>query len=249
MLKFKIMNFFTNKTIYVSKYLNNHFIKMGFENNKHVTVINNGINLNNFNINNSDKEMSRKKYKIKNTDFTIGCIGDIRPQKDYVTMLHTAKFTKDVLPSAKFIIAGSFTPLIEELMSLRKELSLTEEDVQFIGYQNNIRNFLSCIDIYLSTSISEGFSLTTIEAMAAGIPVISTKSGGPEEIISHNVNGLLAEVKSPESITEKIILLHNNRNFKNKLVAGAKEKVFNSYSIEKMIVEYQKLFNSILNLT
>lgn len=82
--------------------------------------------------------------------------------------------------------------LYEELLQLRKELEL-EGVFHFIGFQSDAAKVLNNFDIFVLPSISEGFSISTVEAMACGLPVIVTKSGGPEEIIFNEENGLLVD--------------------------------------------------------
>ena len=79
----------------------------------------------------------------------------------------------------------------------------------------NMPNFYEEIDLYICASSSEGFSLSVLEASATGIPIISTKVGGCEDLIQNNYNGFLVD-RDISSIKEKIIFFKRKSKFINK---------------------------------
>ena len=79
------------------------------------------------------------------------------------------------------------------LLALRKKLGL-EEKVQFLGFIDDAADFLANIDIFLSSSISEGLPLSAIQAMVAALPMVATRCGGYEGLITDGENGVLTEV-------------------------------------------------------
>ena len=96
------------------------------------------------------------------------------------------------------IISNETIGLFEELLKLRADLGL-DDVVHFLGFYDDPSKFMGNIDIFLLPSISEGFSIATLEAMAAEIPVIVTRCGGPEEIVTHGVNGWMIQPGSSEA--------------------------------------------------
>jgi glycosyltransferase involved in cell wall biosynthesis len=73
--------------------------------------------------------------------------------------------------------------------------------------QEEIRDIYQQCDVWLCCSLSEGFGLTILEAMACGTPVVSTRCGGPEDIISDGENGFLCDINDVESLTESVMTL------------------------------------------
>lgn len=79
-----------------------------------------------------------------------------------------------------------------------------QPNIRWLGFRQDVANILRQADIFLLPSVSEGFSISTVEAMMAGVPVIATRSGGPEEIIDNGVSGTLVPVRDPLAIVDAI---------------------------------------------
>jgi glycosyltransferase involved in cell wall biosynthesis len=243
-LKLWLINRCSTRTVYVSNYLRNYFLENGLGSQRNSVVIYNGIDLEDFE-EGKIPALSKSKMGLAEDDFVVGCIGDVRPPKDYETLVFTAQILRREMPNVRFVVAGTKTSLGEHLERLVSELGL-EEHVFFIGYRDDIREIIGCFDLYLSTSISEGFSLTVVEAMASGIPVVATRSGGPEEIITHNKNGILVDVKSPEQIARAIKLLFQDIQLRSNLASEASKEVRNGFGLSIMIKRYEQIYKSIL---
>ena len=100
---------------------------------------------------------------------------------------------------------------------------------------------LKSLDIFILPSISEGFSIATIEAMACRKPVIATRSGGPEEIVNEN-NGILVEPGEMGELTKAVIMLIKNKGICESYVQNAYEMVRDKFSKQRMIDEYMRLY-------
>ena len=129
-------------------------------------------------------------------------------QKDFLALLKAFRIVRQSL-KAKLLIIGE-GPLREKIISWIKEMSL-DEDILLIGFQKNPFKYISKAEVFVLSSFVEGFGNVIIEAMALGIPVISTDCpSGPGEIIDHGVNGFLVPVGDYRSIAEYILeILHN----------------------------------------
>ena len=127
----------------------------------------------------------------------------------------------------------------ENLINLAKELDMSKR-VHFLGWVDNPYKYIYHSSILACTSQTESFGNVLVEAMACGTPVISTKCGGPEEIIDDGVNGFLIEIGDVDCMVKKINLILNDDELSNKLILNAKEKIklFDSASIMK---EYKKV--------
>ena len=204
-------------------------------------VIYNGIKTADFQRAHSDA--LRQQYGWTREDIIIGCLGNIRSAKGYDILLRTAALLKAKSSHFRFVIAGQGKPgLYDDLLKLRSELDL-EGDVHFLGFNDDPAGFLSNLDLFLLPSTSEGFSIATIQAMAARLPVIVTRSGGPEEIVTHVENGWLVEPGSPESIAEAVEKLAADRELCAKLANKGKEHALKRFDIETMLAAYGKLYN------
>ncbi len=159
-------------------------------------VIPNSINFDFFQINNN-----------KFTQFTFVAIGYLHKRKQFDLLINAFK-KFDPTTKARLIIIGN-GPLLAEL----KELSENSKvEIVFMGSlgRNEVREVISRSHVLVSSSFFETFGMTLIEAMASGLPVVSTKSGGPQTIISNDSLGILCDhnVDSIFAAINKIYLDH-----------------------------------------
>jgi len=241
--KFFVLNGCVRKIVYVSKYLEEFFSLNYNANRVKSQVIHNGIDLSS-KIVIGHNDFTRERFGIDVEDFLVIAVGDMRPAKDYPTLLKAIALAVKEIKHLKLIIAGTETDLIVELESLKKNLRLTDY-VEYLGYRENVRTILPYCDAYVSSSVSEGFSLTIVEAMSARIPVIATQSGGPEEIVKHEVTGILVEPGVPHLLAKAIVNLSKNRHLKNHLVESAAQMVVKKFSSKLMISQYERLFEEV----
>ena len=116
--------------------------------------------------------------------------------------------------------------------------------VFFLGHRNNIPQILSLIDVLVSTTISEqeGLSNVILEAMASSVAILSTKSIGTNELVSHGVNGFLINNNDIHDLVNKIVLLYNNEQLKVLMGEQGRHIVCKHYSLEKMVEGYETVY-------
>ena len=125
---------------------------------------------------------------------------------------------------------------------LRDELGL-QNSVQFIGFVNDPADFLSNLDMFLLSSISEGFSIATIQAMAAGLPSIVTRSGGPQEIITHGQTGWMVEAGDPAAIAKAILKLAADPELCAQLAMNGRLHVAETFDMKAMLAAYEDIYD------
>jgi glycosyltransferase involved in cell wall biosynthesis len=142
------------------------------------------------------------------------------------------------------VIAGQGKgDLYEELLKLKSDLGL-DDIVYFLGFNDDPAELLSNLDFFLLSSSSEGFSIATLQAMAAGLPVIATRSGGPQEIITHKENGWLVAPESPAIIADALIKLSNDDVLCHRLAKSGKAHVIENFDVKNMISSYEKIYRA-----
>lgn len=151
----------------------------------------------------------------------------------------------------KFLILGD-GPDREQLKLFTEAQDLTNR-VYFLGHilHDMLPNYLKISDVFIRPSLSEGFGLAFLEAMAAGIPVIGTAIGGtPDCIFDPFLNpekkptGLFCKVQDPIDIAEKIALLINNERLKIEIIQNAKKMVEEKYDWMIVAKQMQRVFES-----
>lgn len=176
----------------------------------------------------------------------IGAIGNIRPAKDYANLVRAAELVVKQHSDVHFIIAGHpKKDLMDEINRLVAQLNLSNH-VHFIGFLDNTPGFLAEMEIFVLSSISEGFSIATLEAMASRLPVIATRCGGPEEILSHGRDGLLVAKQNPEALSAAILKTLDDAPLKASLAHAAQTTVQERFSISAMLKSYRHLYGPLL---
>lgn len=129
--------------------------------------------------------------RIEKEKFTICTIGRLCDQKAFDRFIRVAKMIKDAGVDCCYWIIGE-GPLEKELQQQCDALNVSD-DVHFLGFQKPPYPWLKETDIFLSTSIAEGFSLVICEALCLGVPVVATKCTGPIELLEDNTYGILTD--------------------------------------------------------
>jgi GalNAc-alpha-(1->4)-GalNAc-alpha-(1->3)-diNAcBac-PP-undecaprenol alpha-1,4-N-acetyl-D-galactosaminyltransferase len=149
-------------------------------------------------------------------------------------------FSKLNAPGWKLIIIGSDDQKQKHLFRLRlltQKLKI-DERVFFEGEKQNVEDYYSRCLIFAFTSSSEGFPNVIGEALSAGLPVVSYNCvAGPSDMITHGENGFLVPVFDDEQFQQKLQLLINDKDLRNKMADNAKESI-KKFSVESIGQQY-----------
>lgn len=220
----KILGRYTDKLVLINK--EDYHLAMKYHiGRKQVLIPGVGVDIRRFN------EIPLKSKGLLNKDciyFTY--IAEINANKNHKLLIDSMLLLKK--QGIEFIcnFIGDGT-LIDEQKLLVKELGL-EKNVFFVGYKTNIEKYLKQTDIYLSSSIREGFGLNLVEALASGVPIICTKNRGHSEILIEGYNGFYAQ--NPHEFVQRINDLIVDEELYLRLVGNCKK------SIEKFTIEHVK---------
>jgi N-acetyl-alpha-D-glucosaminyl L-malate synthase BshA len=141
---------------------------------------------------------------------------------------------------AKLLMIGD-GPERSPMEELAKQLGV-QDDIKFVGKQEQIEEILLVSDLFLLTSEYESFGLAALEAMAAKVPVISTNAGGLPEVNIFGETGFTANVGDIETMTQQAIELLSNKELFYKLREGAYRQAVR-YDISNIVPIYEKLYN------
>ena len=242
-LKFGAINLGSRCIVAVSENLRKNIISRTLLRHKKTRVIYNGIRTHDFQVTHSNA--LRSKFAWNDDNIIVGSLGNIRTAKGYDILLRTAALLKERQSPFRFLIAGQGkSGLYNDLLELRHELDL-EATVHFLGFMNDPAEFLSNLDIFLLSSTSEGFSIATIQAMAANLPVLVTRSGGPEEIVTHAENGWMVDVGSPQALAVGLESLSANPELCGKLARKGKQHAVETFDIKAMVAAYEAVYEEV----
>lgn len=128
---------------------------------------------------------------------------------------------------------------------LAEELGVCDR-VMFLGAQDSISSLINCADLALQPSASESFGLSILEAMSTGVPVISTRCGGPEEVVLHGQCGYLSEVGDIEQMSSDAVKLLTDQQLYESFSSAGRQRVLEKYTIQKITAQYLDYYRSIL---
>lgn len=210
---------------------------------RRIDVIYNGTPLERFEMLPAPGE-ARRALGIAPEDFVALQVARLDRIKDHATSLRAMARLRRELPQAKLLLTGD-GPEREALARLTNELQL-QDTVAFLGMRRDVPNLLAAADVFLLSSVSEGIPVTVIEAMAAGVPVVSTDVGGVPEVIQHGDTGLLCSAGDAAALAAHLSTIHRDRSLASALASNAKQRVKESFSEQAMMEYYQTLYHSML---
>lgn len=221
--------------------INNHRIP------KHKVIrIYNGIELKEYQPDDSGESFKqpRKEFCISEGVSLIGAIGRLVWQKGFEYLIEAIPEVLKEYQKVKFLFIGE-GPLKERL-KVKSERLRTKDYIIFAGFRKDIKEVLTALDILVIPSLREGFPIITLEAMAMAKPIIATRIGGITEQITDGKNGILVPPKDPFGIAKAIIRFISNKELARKMALSGKKSVEESFSVEKMVAETEKVYQSLV---
>jgi len=184
----------------------------------------------------------RNKYCLSENEIVVASIGHLREVKGYFYLVKAINNLRRRFPNIRLFIAGrdSEEP---EIVLKRDLLEVANDDfITFLGEYFDIPVLFGVSQIYVCSSLREGFSLATIEAMASGVPVIATDCGGPSDIIKHGYNGLLVPVADPRAMSDAIAMILQDNGLAERLKHAAQIDVKDRYSLKDFVLRHEQLY-------
>lgn len=243
-LKKKIKVFLTSlgakKIVAVSKdiesvYRNSFRIK----NNQLLTILN-GIDTS-LEPEGSVTQKLKNNCNINPTDLVVGTVARFAEVKDLFTLIDSFIRVYEKRKDVHLLMVGD-GPLDQELKDYASK-SIVSQMIHFLGYRNDVINVLGTFDIFVNCSLSEGLSMTILEAMACHLPIVATAVGGNKELVRNNINGFLVPAKAPDTLANSILdAIPLSERFGDMSYKIVKEK----YSLSGMVKNYESIYREIL---
>lgn len=191
-----------------------------------VTTIYNGIDIEKFIT--AKSGVLRKKLAVSEATKIVGMIGRITPIKGQDTFFRSISDISAKVPDIVFIVAGACDDkdYIEKLKNINNK-------VIFLGMCDNVPEIMKDLDVFVLASLEEPFGLVTVEALAAGIPVVATNTGGTTEIITDEETGLLIPPEDASKMAEAVIRILTEGGLANQLRASGLNRA-ESFNLKKM---------------
>jgi len=243
--QWKIKSFFADKIVCLSN-AQKRIICKSNKLNKKVVLIPIGINIKKFSFKRDKRIQYRKELGIKEGEFCLVCVANLVEVKGHKELLEAFSLNLKKHPNNKLVLVGGGTQeYTEKLQNLVKELGINKK-VIFLGKRTDVPDLLSAFDGFIlptrNIGRKEAFGAVLIEAMAAGLPVIGTRSGGPEDIIVPGKTGWLISPEGVEPIVKAIGELVSNKELRKTYAENGLKRAREMFNLELMIKKHQDLY-------
>lgn len=189
------------------------------------------------------QDICKKKDYAPNGEKILMHASNFRPVKRVGDVVRILARVREQIPAKLMLIGDGPEKLF--IQQLVKELKLTD-DVYFLGEQDHIEPLFLCADLFLLPSEQESFGLTALEAMACGVPVISTETGGLSEVITHGETGYLLPVGEIKKMAEKASVLLTDPKKHELFQTNARRRATQFFNADKIIQQYETFYEEIL---
>jgi glycosyltransferase involved in cell wall biosynthesis len=231
-----VLGYGASRVFTVSRELGQHLADEGFPA-RRLGVIYNGIAIGPAPTP-ADRAEIRARLGVADDVLVVGTVARLDPVKDLGTLIEATRLVAAHAPIRLVMVGdGSERGSLEDV-AVRAGIS---DHVTFLGHRNDARAWLAGFDVYANSSISEGVSLTILEAMAAGLPVVATRVGGTPEVVDDTC-GRLVPARDASALAATLLALHGSRETIRALGADARARVERQFTIERMVADYAGVY-------
>jgi glycosyltransferase involved in cell wall biosynthesis len=235
---------FTTKIIVVSSWDKNKGLSNSVGIEEQYVLIRYGIDYDLFQ-NKNNRVAVRKFLGFNDVDLIVGMVACLKPQKSPLDFIKLAFAVRKDFSNAKFILVGDGV-LFKKARCLIKKLRL-EGQLVLVGWRRDIPSILACLDVFILTSLWEGLPIAVLEAMASGVPLVATDTGGVGEVVVDGETGYLVKARDLGSLKNQVVkLLRDNQKRDefarlSRVVVSAKE-----FLLSNMVKNIEELYSSLV---
>ncbi|WP_437983329.1 glycosyltransferase family 4 protein [Sorangium sp. So ce117] len=190
-----------------------------------------------------DAGAARARLGVPATGYHVGCVARLSPEKDHATLLDAFARLRATRPDAHLTLIGD-GPRRPALEAQAERLGLGGA-VTFTGTRGDVAELLPAFDVFALASLTEGISLTLIEAAAAGLPIVATRVGGNPEIVVDGETGLLVPAAAPETLAGALEAAAE-REDRAEMGLRGRARVMERFGIDRMARAYEDLYDEVL---
>lgn len=176
-----------------------------------------------------EKELIRDKFKIDKKDFVITFVGRIVKDKGINELIEAFINLSKKYNNLKLLLVGDYEEYLNPIKNENKILIDSLDSIITVGFQNDIRDFLSITDLFVLPSYREGLPNSLIEAGSFGIPLLATNINGCNEIIDDGITGILVEKKSVKNLEEGIDKLLKDKELYSSIKLKVRDRIIEKY--------------------
>lgn len=213
-----------------------------------ITVVPNGINVEKLcaKFAGVDRDSIRKKYGYRNEDFVVLSLSRLIPVKGVHILIEAFAMAHQEVPELKLLVAGAGDSAYTKTIKDRVAALHLDREVLFLGNEPAIEKPLRAGDVFAAPYLwPEAFGLSVLEAMAVGLPVAGSISGGIVDLLGHGKYGLLFERENVSDLASCLIRYVKEASLRSEIGSAARQAAL-EYTSVKMCQRIQKVYENVL---
>jgi glycosyltransferase involved in cell wall biosynthesis len=208
-------------------------------------VISNGIPTNQYASPQIRRKDWRKKVGFGAEDVLFVCVARFAPQKNHALLLRAFAQGPASDPKARLVLVGEGV-LQEKLEQQANELGVTCQ-VHFLGVRTDIPDLLGAMDVFVLSSDYEGNPLSVMEAMASGLPIVSTAAGGVPDLFENGREGFLVPPGDVRGLAGGMVFLLRDGEARRSLGMEAARRARENFDVSGMVQAYEEVYEDLIN--
>ncbi len=187
---------------------------------------------------------TRRALGLPPLDPLLGAVGRLSPEKGHGVLLRALPTILATFHRVGVVLVGD-GPSRSELEAETRRLGIADR-VVFLGQRRDVPVVLAALDLFVQPSLYEGFGISLLEAMAAGLPIVASRVGGIPEVVQDGATGLLVPPRDPAALASAVIRLLRDREEAGRLGAAAARRARERYSLRAAAARVDALYRDIL---
>jgi len=187
----------------------------------------------------------REREGFGDNDVLFVCVARIAPQKNHALLLKAFAQGPASDPNAHLVLVGEGA-LREQLEQQAKNLGVAGQ-AHFLGLRADIPDVLGAMDVFVLSSDYEGNPLSVMEAMASGLPIVSTAVGGVPNLIESGKEGLIVQPGDVQGLSNAMASLLRNREARQSLGMAGARRARKNYDVPRMVQAYEELYENLVD--
>ena len=208
-----------------------------------VHVIPNGVDIERFQPNPVAAARLRHQLNIPADAPVCGIVAALRPEKNHELFVAAAAYVHQQMPTSHFVIVGDGSERAKIAAAISNHG--LGDHFHLLGSRSDVPEVLSMLDAFMLTSHNEANPVSILEAMAVGLPVVSTDVGSISESVEQGVTGFLCQPGNAIELADSLLTIFNDPELAARFAAAARQRVVTNWSLDVMVLGYEELLWSV----
>ncbi len=194
-----------------------------------------------------ERDAVRAEFGIPLEHKLVINVANFTPKKRHADLLETARLVHQQDANVTFLLVGQ-GQLLDEVKALASHMGATGY-VKFAGFRQDAPRLVAASDVFVLSSKFEGMPVSLLEAMALGVPCVTTNVGGIPEVVRDGQDGLLTPPEAPDQLAEAALRVLRDQALGARLAESAKQRVEAQFGVRRMVQETEALYTEVLSRT